>query len=124
EPRLGLHACDEEHDGIVAIIDEFAQLAGDSDKGRTGRVHQLLERLMAVARQHFVTEDHLMSEAGCDPAHVRRHAAEHAEFLRQIAAIDASRGFDTSDGLLALHEYLRSWFAFHVRGLDVSMARQ
>lgn len=124
EPRIGIHSVDEEHSEIVALIDRLVYLSKDPSVGRASRVHELLEHLVAQARQHFVTEDRLMRQAGCDAAHVRRHAGEHAEFLRQVAVIDASRGFDMPEGLLALHEYLRSWFAFHVRECDVSMARQ
>ncbi len=124
EPLLSLPDCDAEHDRIVACIDAFATLATAGSVPTVDAVHQRLDALIVALREHFAAEEALIRDSGLDVRHLRRHASEHVAFVKHVEAIDASRGFDTRDGLRALHEYLRSWFAFHVRGEDVVMARQ
>ncbi|MBA4741589.1 MAG: hemerythrin domain-containing protein [Azoarcus sp.] len=124
EPLLKLPDCDAEHDRIVACIDAFAILASAGSVPTVEAVHERLDALIVALREHFAAEEVLISEVGLDGRHLRRHASEHGAFVQHVEAIDASRGFDTREGLRALHEYLRSWFAFHVRGEDIVMARQ
>lgn len=117
EPRLGVGALDDDHDAIVGSIDALRALA-DRPGRRTDEVTAAFGRLIECARAHFVAEEQWMLETGFEAQVRRTHAAEHAEFIALLEGVRNRPGFVSRDALIVLCEYLRGWFACHVRGSD------
>lgn len=111
---------DEEHQGLVRIINTLIDL--QSKYASPEAVSQVLDQLVNYAVVHFAHEETLMAEYHCDPRFVDRHVAVHRSFAEQVVRLRSS----TADGsdLEYLLNFLTSWLAQHILGMDKAMARQ
>jgi hemerythrin len=73
---------------------------------------------------HFTEEEQLMDRCGLDPRHVHAHTVKHADFLREVQQRGADLPVLSGAAATRLHEFLVSWLAFHILGIDQVMARQ
>ena len=111
---------DSEHKELIRIINWVALL--QSREERTTEVQDVLEELVQYAVKHFSHEEQLMLESACDSRHVDMHRAIHRDFAQQITAMrQISIGSTDTEFLL---RFLTSWLAYHILGIDQSMARQ
>jgi len=76
--ETGIDFVDQQHHGLVELINEaapFLSAAGPIDRERTER---LLDRLFAYAATHFKAEEELMHRSGVYARHAQLYGAEHA----------------------------------------------
>lgn len=114
---------DEQHRGLVDLINAAAHevSGGGSDHAL---VLDLVEQLRRYAQIHFTDEERMITEAGLDSRHVEVHLQAHREFVEDISALEADiRAGEAVDPAHMLN-YLSHWLAYHILGVDQSMARQ
>ncbi len=120
----GLKQVDEEHQGLVALINEVAPLLIGAPNNLIQDFDVIHQRLMEYAETHFKTEESLMHQYQVDARSRDRHHRVHEGFIAQVSGMKhgaADRETIHADNLLA---FLAGWLIHHVLGEDQSMARQ
>jgi hemerythrin-like metal-binding protein len=120
----GLKQVDEEHQGLVALINEVAPLLIGSPDDLIQDFDSIHQRLMEYADTHFKTEESLMHQYQVDARSRDRHHRIHEGFIAQVAGMKhraAGRENIHAEDLLS---FLAGWLIHHVLGEDQSMARQ
>lgn len=120
--ETGLAEVDLRHHGLVDLINRFGDLLLRPHAVEAGEVARVLGDLADYALLHFTEEEQLMARSGLDPRHVQSHIAKHAGFLSEVRLRSAT--FSNTAAAMELHEFLVSWLAFHILGVDQQMARQ
>ena len=119
----GLDRVDGAHHDLVRLINELGETLIHGDAGAPEALQAAFDRLADYARHHFADEEALMREGGVAARHRATHHQHHAGFVDQLSKIWSARAA-MSRPAEALHGFLRSWLAFHILGVDHSMARQ
>ena len=122
--ETGLADVDLRHHGLVDLINRFGDLVLRPQNVEAGEVTQVLSDLAGYAHLHFTEEEQLMVRSGPDPRHIQAHIVKHADFLREVKHQSASLPGPSAIAARDLHEFLVSWLAFHILGVDQQMARQ
>jgi hemerythrin-like metal-binding protein len=120
----GLKQVDEEHQGLVALINEVAPLLISAPDNLIQDFDAIHHRLMEYADTHFKTEESLMDQYQLDVRSRDRHHRIHQGFIARVSAMQqgtADRETIRADDLLS---FLAAWLIHHVLGEDQSMARQ
>ena len=123
--ETGLREVDEQHHGLVDLINTFGAKLTDNDITDLD-LETLLGQLMHYAHQHFEDEEKLMWEWHIDSRHYEAHVAEHETFVNDVLLFASRRGDrgETAAKARTLHDYLVHWLAYHILVLDKNMARQ
>ena len=111
---------DGEHQELVRLINTLIEL--QSKYADAATVAAVLDQLVHYAVVHFAHEEELMTASGCDPCFTARHTTIHRSFAEQVAKLRAMPGGSVE--LEQLLNYLTSWLAQHILGMDKAMARQ
>lgn len=110
--QTGLAIIDEQHRGLVSLINSFFFHKNDP----------FIERILVptalmtinFAKIHFLTEQQLMEESGYPG--VEEHLKAHEELFRKLIAVEKkSRAARDADGFLA---FLKTWWLEHVNEFD------
>ncbi len=119
----GLKTVDEQHRGLVALINKLSDLVERGVAFSAPEMEPLCGELSAYTRYHFEEEGQLMQDAGLDPRHLEAHHREHEGFLMEVRRI--RQGKDPSlEGARELLRFLTYWLSYHILNLDQSMAHQ
>lgn len=111
---------DSEHQELVRIINMVVEkVSRDTPEAE---IEQILEKLVQYAVIHFRHEEELMAASGCDARFIAKHIEIHREFARQVISMRGISGPGT--GTEDLLQFLTSWLAHHILGIDQAMARQ
>lgn len=117
---VGVPELDEDHKGLIHIINQLAENAGQEARHKV--VRQCLVALMRYAETHFAREEQVMSSCGF-PALVV-HQAEHRSFIAEIKA--AMERFDKKPEELAamvsaeMLGFLKNWLNHHIMIEDMA----
>lgn len=111
---------DDEHQELVRLINTIIEL--QSKYADPAAVTGVLDQLVQYAVVHFTHEEELMAANGCDPRFIARHTAVHRSFAEQVTKLRAMPGGSVE--LEQLLNYLTSWLAKHILGMDKWMAHQ
>jgi hemerythrin len=122
--ETGLADVDFRHHGLVDLINRFGNLLLRPQNVEAGEVTQVLRDLADYALLHFTEEEQMMVSAGVDPRFVQAHVVKHADFLREVQRQSVALPGASAGAARDLHEFLVSWLAFHILGVDQLMARQ
>ena len=121
--ETGLQTVDQQHRGLVDLINRFGEMLVQADGASTGEIDTLFDQLAAYAQYHFRDEEELMQRFGLDRRFVERHKKSHADFVHDLTLLhqraDGRQG--TAEALL---KFLTYWLAYHILGSDQSMAKQ
>ena len=120
----GVAIVDEQHRGLVDILNEATPLLSDQPTDQQVNVAPLLDQLTHYTLVHFKTEDALMRNAHMDARHLEHHRQQHSGFVDQLTVM---RGKFERDGQISgteLVRFLTAWLTFHILGEDQAMARQ
>ena len=109
---LGVPLLDEQHRGIVAMINTLYYFMKRGEGEREQR--RMLQMLVHFFRVHFIVEEEMMAAAGYED--LAAHAAEHAAFLQKLEAAEAALG-EVNDPLELLRD-LKEWWVGHIRIRD------
>lgn len=120
----GIAIVDQQHQGLVAIINEAAPMLARPGGPDMQGIGAVLDRLFDYAAIHFKTEEGLMELHKLDERYVAHHCAIHAQFVEQIVGM---RTLLASDGALevgpSLLHYMTSWLTIHILDEDRRFAR-
>lgn len=118
--QTGESMVDREHRGLFELINRLADLHESKASAETLRA--IVDELMRYAQVHFCHEEALMLDVGCDRRFVEAHVAAHRSFAQQLVALPANESAAIDAEYLL--RFLSSWLAYHILGIDQSMARQ
>ena len=122
--ETGIDVIDQQHQALVAIINQAAPLLATSGASTVAQADALLDQLAAYAATHFKTEESLMLSHGVDPRYREQHCAAHASYVAQIADMRTSLYADTrTDITPLLLKYLTSWWTVHILDEDQRLAQ-
>jgi len=116
DDNLGIPLIDEQHRGIVAMINTLYYFMKRGEGER--ELLRMLEMLEGFFRIHFIVEEEMMARAGYREREA--HAAAHADFLRKLA--DARSALDRVNDPLELLRDLKTWWVEHIRIEDRKFA--
>ncbi len=121
--ETGLVIVDQQHHELVNIINRFGDLLTKSNEIPFGDIQEVFEELIAYTQYHFQEEEQMMSEVGLFPDYINFHKRLHADFLHEVMRTHKSvlEQHQNTERLLKL---LIHWLAFHILGIDQSMAKQ
>lgn len=122
--RTGIAVVDEQHHGLINLVNELAPLLVDAGEQPFAEIDALQARLAAYAEEHFRTEEELMLRSGVDSRVLKPHRRSHAAFVAKVKALEEGMRCGqaaTGDELLA---FLAGWLIVHILGEDQAMARQ
>lgn len=122
--ETGLGAVDEQHRRLVALSNEFGELASHQVAVPRARLEEAITELAGYAQIHFAEEEHLMEAAGVDPRFVAAHVGQHIRFLGEVTEMRASNFLDAPDTVRVVFQFLLQWLATHILGSDMQLARQ
>ncbi len=120
----GIAAVDERHRKLVEIINALGDLRQRAEPISVDELDRLFGDLHHSADHHFRDEERLMVSAGVDSRHRMAHIREHRQFLAEIPVLREQVDTDRPVSLDPVLCYLVNWLAFHILGIDQSMARQ
>lgn len=120
----GLPSVDHQHERLVELINDVGELVMSGDGIDPQAFAGAHDALLDYARRHFGEEDAMMQQAGLDPRHIDHHRAEHRAFATEAATLGRSDQAITPERASNLVDYLVHWLAYHILGVDQSMARQ
>ena len=119
----GLEDVDEQHFYLVGLINKFGELLV-SNNLTNEILENVFQELYDYTRYHFQEEEMSMKKGGLDPRFLSKHIAIHEEFLAQIKFMHPHISIADADSLRNLLDFLIHWLAYHILGIDQSMARQ
>ncbi|HOE44115.1 MAG TPA: bacteriohemerythrin [Rhodoferax sp.] len=122
--ETGVEIIDQQHQGLVALINECAPFLTDTEQPDFARMDLLLDQLFAYAAMHFKTEEGLMVSHGVDPRYYKHHGAAHTLFVEQLTDMRAEVA-SQSVSLAGpnLLKFLTSWLTIHILDEDQRLAR-
>ena len=113
ELDTGIDVIDQQHQRIVALINQLAEATGRDDQAA------VLEELVDYTLSHFAFEEELLEESGYTfgPAHKRVHDM----FVRRVS--EYRMRFEAGEDIAAeLKGMLARWLFNHIRGDDKAYA--
>jgi len=120
----GLVGVDNQHKNLVDLINGFGERISAGNGLSKLSIDNMLNELADYAKYHFHTEEKLMRETGVDQRHITQHCAEHQQFMKDISMMYSQLSTDKPESAASLLEFLIYWLAYHILGIDQSMARQ
>jgi len=116
--ETGIRLIDEQHKGIVSIINSFYYLMG-KNAGNKLLYSSISETLKNYSRIHFITEERFLEASGYPdlPAHKELHKKLTLEIDRiEYAAVQEN----DAQPLLA---FLKNWWVQHINEEDMQYAK-
>jgi len=112
---VGVRALDDQHRRLVGILNALhaAMLKGQAQK----IAGPLLDDLLIYTRDHFSTEERMMSEAGFPG--LAEHRAKHQELGGQVGDYVIRYRKGDSTIYIQLLIFLRDWLANHIQKEDL-----
>ena len=114
ELDTGIDVIDQQHQRIVALINQLAEATGRDDQAA------VLEELVDYTLSHFAFEEELLEESGYTfgPAHKRVHDM----FVRRVG--EYRMRFEAGEDITTeLKGMLARWLFNHIRGDDKSYSK-
>lgn len=78
----GLTIVDEQHQGLVALINEFGEHLSSDDPVSLEELDRIFIELSNYAQYHFTEEEQFMRQIGIDAAYFNHHHSKHWRFLK------------------------------------------
>lgn len=116
---VGVRALDDQHGILMDTLNEL-RLALVRGQGHE-QVSEILERLIALTRMHFVSEERLLEHYGYPD--LEAHRAEHERLLVGLRESALRSQHAEAVALRPLLRFLRSWYEDHIEGADQQYGR-
>lgn len=120
----GIGEVDKQHKQLVMLINRLGGLLLSGQSVTPAAVGALFSELVDYTNYHFREEEALMTGLGLDSRHVDFHRDEHARFVAEVVQLRDSVAAEDPRTLQPVLGFLVHWLAYHILGLDQSMARQ
>ncbi|GLB31552.1 GGDEF domain-containing protein [Lacrimispora amygdalina] len=125
ELETGINIIDEQHHGLVNVINEVLQLCFRNDIIDLREIENIYMKLDAYVKKHFTDEEEIMEVNNIDVRHKKVHKLAHERFKIDVASnfSDLSQ-LEDPQKLGEVADYLVSWLAYHILNMDKSLVRQ
>ena len=120
----GLADVDHQHQRLVELINRLGQGLLGGNGLTPVEVNAMFAELVEYTNFHFREEETLMDERALDPRHIEFHREEHARFITEVLRMRESKSATDTSSLQPVFGFLVHWLAYHILGVDQSMARQ
>ena len=119
-----LPSVDEQHQRLVGLINNLGELVMSADAIDPQAFADMRDAILDYAKIHFEDEEAQMMKMGLDPRYLELHLDEHRSFLNEALNLGDLGDNVPLERARGLVEYLVRWLAYHILGIDQSMARQ
>ena len=119
----GIEEVDEQHFYLVGLINKFGELLVLNELNEK-MVEDVFQELYDYTHYHFQEEEQSMLHGGIDPRFLSHHIEIHKDFLSKINEMHDQISLEEPDSLRNLLDFLIHWLAYHILGIDQSMASQ
>ncbi len=121
--ETGLEKIDLQHLQLVDQINAIASLLSTPKDAHEGDLTRTVEALFEYTKFHFGEEEELMKANGVHPHFIEFHQLQHASFVEELNTYSSSVQTGAPD-LQRLMTYLVNWLAYHILGIDHTLAKQ
>ncbi|MEZ8411443.1 GGDEF domain-containing protein [Vibrio splendidus] len=121
--ETGIGVVDEQHQYLVGFINHYGNLLSENTISIDDINIALLD-LTRYAEFHFKEEESLMRDCGVHQLHIEEHIKVHRVFMQDIYSMQAFILEEDQVSARQLLDFLIHWLAYHILGIDQSMARQ
>lgn len=108
---VGVPAFDEEHRGLVEVINRFHDAGADP-----AAIFEILNALVRYAEEHFVHEQVAMDR--CHYPERLKHKLEHDRFLEEIFRLNERLAAGEAMVSDDVGEFLKNWLLNHILNTD------
>lgn len=121
--ETGLDFVDQQHRYLVSIVNELGTLLLNDTAIDQATLENYHRSLVDYSRFHFAEEMTNMRRWDLDLRHMRVHAGEHQRFLEELQQVNSGAPL-SAERIQEVLIFLTNWLAYHILGIDQSMARQ
>jgi hemerythrin len=115
---VGVESLDQDHRKMIGLVNDLHS-ATQQGEGRAV-AGQIIEQLMAYAREHFQREEACLERGGYPG--LAKHRAEHAALLRQVLALRQQYECGQVTVAAKASALLREWLSVHIMSHDKAYA--
>lgn len=119
----GLTEVDNQHQKLVNVINDFANLVKRNDVSFEA-LTEVFNELASYTQYHFTEEEKLMAEVAIDERHAGKHMQQHNDFLQAVLDLHQDMVVDRQNAKEKLLNFLKSWLVDHILGYDMCLSRQ
>lgn len=119
----GIDLVDAQHRELIDLFNALNAALFRDGADREVIVEDTFRRVLNYTEHHFRDEEALMVTEGVDQRHAEPHRALHRHFVAQVGAMWSHREA-LREHPETIADFLTSWLAFHIMGVDQSMSRQ
>lgn len=120
----GISLVDKQHKRLVDLVNDMGELSMSGENADPREMAAVINEMLDYAHTHFWDEEELMQKSGLDPRHISYHRAQHYSFFEEARALTVAGNEVYPEQTRELLQYLVDWLAYHILGIDQSMARQ
>ena len=115
---------DKQHYYLVQLINELALKLSEKNLNKN-ELDEAFTGILNYAKEHFSEEEMLMQNKNIYNDFFKEHVDSHKMFIEQTKQLydDVGDGVN-KEAVKSLLEFLISWLAFHILGIDQNMAKQ
>ncbi|MBT0879401.1 MULTISPECIES: GGDEF domain-containing protein [unclassified Campylobacter] len=115
---------DKQHYYLVQLINELALKLSEKNLNKN-ELDEAFNGILNYAKEHFSEEEMLMQNVNIYSDFFQEHKLSHKMFIEQTKQLYDDVGDGTNkEAVKSLLEFLISWLAFHILGIDQNMAKQ
>jgi hemerythrin len=123
--KTGMKSIDDQHQGLVEIINETLQMCFNNQKISESRIKEIYSKLTLYVIEHFENEENLMKFYKIDTRHKDVHYEAHMDFKNNVSQLFSDISLLTDvDKFGEVIEFLIRWLAYHILNMDKSLVRQ
>lgn len=120
----GVAPVDKQHKRLVDLINDMGEIAMSGETADPEELAAVTKEMLEYAKFHFRDEEELMERSGLDARHIADHHAQHQAFFEESQSLTTVKRELHPEQTRELLQYLVDWLAYHILGIDQSMARQ
>lgn len=121
--ETGLATVDQQHHHLVNLVNQFGKLITRTEAISVVEMDKIFGELSSYTQYHFLEEEQMTLQVGIDNRHYIAHKELHDEFIQKVVSMHEAM-LACPENAQNLFKLLTSWLAFHILGIDQSMARQ
>ena len=123
--KTGMKSIDDQHQGLVEIINETLQMCFNNQKISESRIKEIYSKLTLYVIEHFENEENLINFYKIDTRHKDVHYEAHMDFKNNVSQLFSDISLLTDvDKFGEVIEFLIRWLAYHILNMDKSLVRQ
>ena len=116
---VNIKSLDEEHRGLVKIINDFFETKDDDFK----KISEILEKLKKYGATHLKHEEELFEEYDYPDPEKTKHIKEHQNYLIKIEEL--YKKYEQKDPNIKneMTEFLGQWWIYHINNVDINYSK-